>query len=244
MPQYFFTEKGYLRLKDEIEKLDRLLKNDIAKEIGTAAAHGDLKENGEYHAAKEKQNMTAARLRGLQERFSGANVVRKDELLPEESVTFGKRVKIRETTTGAERECTILGDGEADPDQGIIAYNSSARDRAQDRRDRGSARRTPHLPHPGCVFADGYRLMVPSHVIDWAFSAPISGDVPRQVLGSRTAVATGSSPARRTAPRPSRPFRRFSRCSSRASAPSRRSWRCSPWWCGRSTSRTPPSSAS
>ena len=82
MPQYFFTEKGYLRLKDEIEKLDRLLKNDIAKEIGTAAAHGDLKENAEYHAAKEKQNMTAARLRGLQERFSGANVVRKDELLP------------------------------------------------------------------------------------------------------------------------------------------------------------------
>ncbi len=124
MTQYFFTEKGYLRLKDEIEKLDRLLKNDIAKDIGTAAAHGDLKENGEYHAAKEKQNMTAARLRHLQERFSGANVVRKDELLPEESVTFGKRVKIRETTTGAERECTILGDGEADPDQGIIAYNS------------------------------------------------------------------------------------------------------------------------
>ena len=124
MPQFFFTEKGYLRLKDEIEKLDRLLKNDIAKEIATAAAHGDLKENGEYHAAKEKQVMTAAKLRLLQERFSGANVVRKDELLPEQSVTFGKRVKIRETTTGAVRECCILGDGEADPDQGIIAYNS------------------------------------------------------------------------------------------------------------------------
>ena len=124
MPQYFFTEKGYLRLKEEMEKLDRLLKNDIAKEIATAAAHGDLKENGEYHAAKEKQTMTAAKLRQLQERFSGANVVRKDELLPEESVTFGKRIKIRETTTGAERQCTILGDGEADPDQGIIAYNS------------------------------------------------------------------------------------------------------------------------
>jgi|SRR5712672_2239281 len=124
MPQFFFTEKGYLRLKDEIEKLDRLLKNDIAKEIGTAAAHGDLKENGEYHAAKEKQTMTAARLRHLQERFSGANVVRKDELLPEEAVTFGKRIEIRETKTGAERECTILGDGEADPDMGIIAYNS------------------------------------------------------------------------------------------------------------------------
>jgi transcription elongation factor GreA len=124
MPQFFFTEKGYIRLGQEIEKLDRLLKNDIAKEIATAAAHGDLKENGEYHAAKEKQALTAARLRSLQERFSGANVVRKDELLPEESVTFGKRITIREKTTGAIRECSILGDGEADPDQGIIAYNS------------------------------------------------------------------------------------------------------------------------
>ena len=124
MPQFFFTEKGYIKLGQEIEKLDRLLKNDIAKEIATAAAHGDLKENGEYHAAKEKQAMTAAKLRILQERFSGANVVRKDELLPEESVTFGKHIKIREKTTGNIRECTILGDGEADPDQGIIAYNS------------------------------------------------------------------------------------------------------------------------
>ncbi len=124
MPQYFFTENGYLKLRDEIERLDKLLKNDIAKEIATAAAHGDLKENGEYHAAKEKQAHTAARLRQLQERFTGANVVRKDELLPEESVTFGKTVKIRDVNSGKERVCTILGDGETDPDQGIIAYNS------------------------------------------------------------------------------------------------------------------------
>jgi len=124
MASYFFTEKGYLKLKDEIEKLDKLLKNDIAKEIATAAAHGDLKENGEYHAAKEKQVMTAAKLRQLQERFTGANVVRRDELLPVESVTFGKRIKIRDVNSGAERECSILGDGETDSEKGIIAYNS------------------------------------------------------------------------------------------------------------------------
>ena len=162
MPQYFFTEKGYLKLKEEIERLDKLLKNEIAREIGTAAAHGDLKENGEYHAAKEKQVMTAARLRSLQERFSGANVVRKDELLPEEAVTFGKRVKIRETRTGAERECTILGDGEADPDQGIIAYNSPLAVALIGRR----LGETVEVKLPAglrtyqileCVFADGYR---------------------------------------------------------------------------------------
>ncbi len=124
MAQFFFTEKGYLRLKEEIERLDKYLKNDIAKEIAAAASHGDLKENGEYHAAKEKQRFTATRLQQLQERFSGANVVRKDELLPEESVTFGKRIKIRDVNSGNVRECTILGDGETDSGRGIIAYNS------------------------------------------------------------------------------------------------------------------------
>jgi transcription elongation factor GreA len=111
MAQFYFTEKGYHKLKSEVERLDKLLKNDIAREIATAAAHGDLKENGEYHAAKEKQSHTATRLRQLQERLSGANVVRKDELLPEESVTFGKKIKIRDVNSGRERD-------------GIIAYNS------------------------------------------------------------------------------------------------------------------------
>jgi transcription elongation factor GreA len=124
MAQYYLTESGYLKLKDEIDRLEKLLKNDIAKEIAAAAAHGDLKENGEYHAAKEKQVLTAAKLRQLQERFSGTNVVRKEELLPVESVTFGKRIKIRDQKTGAERVCTILGEGETDPENGIIAYNS------------------------------------------------------------------------------------------------------------------------
>jgi transcription elongation factor GreA len=124
MTQFFFTEKGYQNLQAEIARLDKLLKTDIAREIATAAAHGDLKENGEYHAAKEKQQMTAAKLRQLQERLTGANVVRKDELLPEESVTFGKRIKIRDTKTGNLRECSILGEGETDSERGIIAYNS------------------------------------------------------------------------------------------------------------------------
>ena len=124
MAQYFFTENGYRKLKGEIDRLEKLLKNDIAREIAAAAAHGDLKENGEYHAAKEKQVLTAAKLRQLQERFTGANVVRKEELLPAESVTFGKKIKIRDVKSGAERECTILGDGETDPENGVIAYNS------------------------------------------------------------------------------------------------------------------------
>lgn len=124
MARYYYTEKGYHRLRDEIKKLDKLVKRDIAKEIAAAADHGDLKENAEYKAAKEKQAHYAKKLRELQERFTGANVVRKEELLPEDSVTFGKRIKIKDVNSGAERECAILGDGETDREKGIIAYNS------------------------------------------------------------------------------------------------------------------------
>ena len=124
MAQFFYSESGYKKLKQEIDKLDKLVKHDLPKEIAAAAGHGDLKENAEYAAAKEKQTHAANKLRRLQERFSGANVVRKEELLPEDSVTFGKRIRIKEVSTGDERVCTILGDGESDPDNGIIAYNS------------------------------------------------------------------------------------------------------------------------
>ncbi len=124
MSQYFYTEKGYKQLGEEIKALDKLIKTDIAKEIATAADHGDLKENAEYAAAKEKQAHAANKLRQLHQRFTGANVVRREELLPVESVTFGKKIKIRDVESGAERECSILGEGEADPDKGSIAYTS------------------------------------------------------------------------------------------------------------------------
>jgi len=124
MARFYLTEKGYQELQAEILKLDKHIKNDISKEIATAADHGDLKENAEYAAAKEKQVAAANKLRQLHERLTGANVVRRDELLPEESVTFGKTIKIRDTDSGRERVCTILGEGETDPDEGIIAYTS------------------------------------------------------------------------------------------------------------------------
>jgi transcription elongation factor GreA len=124
MAQYYYSEKGYLKLKEEIARLDKLVKFDIAKEIATAAAHGDLKENAEYRAAKEKQMHYAKRLQELGARFTGANVVRREELMPAEAVTFGKKVRIRDVNTGAERQCTILGEGETDRSKGVIAYTS------------------------------------------------------------------------------------------------------------------------
>ena len=123
MPQYYFTEKGHRKLKDEIEKLEKFIKKDIAAEIAAAREHGDLKENAEYAAAKEKQAMTAAKLQQMQERYKNATIVRREDL-PEDTVTLGKRVKIKDKDSGDEREYTILGDGETDIDNGIISYET------------------------------------------------------------------------------------------------------------------------
>ncbi len=124
MARYYFTEKGYRELAAEVERLELELKTDIAKQIAEAAAHGDLRENAEYAAAKERQQQVANRLRALKEQLSGANVVRREELEPADAVTFGKTIRIVDVDTGDEREYTILGDGESDPDRNIISYQS------------------------------------------------------------------------------------------------------------------------
>jgi len=123
MTEYYFTEKGYQKLKDDIEKLERFIKHDISKEIGAALEMGDLRENAEYAAAKDKQATHMARLGQLQERFRRARIVRKEDL-PADIVTLGKRVKIKDAESGDERQYTILGEGETDIDRGIISYQS------------------------------------------------------------------------------------------------------------------------
>jgi transcription elongation factor GreA len=123
MKQYYFTEAGYQKLKNEIEALEKFIKQDIAKEIAAAREHGDLKENAEYDAAKAKQESYMAKLGQLQQRFSNARIIRKQDL-PADIVTLGKKVKIRDVESGDEDNYIILGDGETDIDNGIISYQS------------------------------------------------------------------------------------------------------------------------
>jgi len=123
MKQYYFTKSGYEKLKNEIDKLEKYIKQDIAKEIAAAREQGDLSENAEYEAAKEKQANYMAKLGQLQERFQNARIIRKEDL-PKETVSLGKKVKIRDVKTGDEEEYTILGEGETDIDNGIISYQT------------------------------------------------------------------------------------------------------------------------
>ena len=123
MKLYYFTEKGYQKLKNEIDDLEKYIKNVIAKEIATAREQGDLRENAEYEAAKDKQANYMAKLGQLQERFANARIIRKGDL-PLDTVTLGKCVKIRDLNSGQEFDYTILGEGETDIDNGIISYQS------------------------------------------------------------------------------------------------------------------------
>ncbi len=123
MKRYYFTEKGYQKIKQEIDKLEKYLKQDIAKEIATAREHGDLRENAEYEAAKEKQANYMAKLGQLQERFANAQIIRRADL-PPDTITLGKRVHIRDLNSGEELHYTILGEGESDIDNGIISYQT------------------------------------------------------------------------------------------------------------------------
>jgi transcription elongation factor GreA len=125
MSSRLFTKKGLRKLHKEIEELDRYIRIDIANALQTAAAHGDLRENAEYAAAKEKQALSMARLRELRERVRGAEIVRKNDF-PDDIVSLLKKVKIRDVDTGDVEEYVILGDGETDTETGddVISYKS------------------------------------------------------------------------------------------------------------------------
>lgn len=122
MPQ-FYTAAGLKKLRDEIAELEHLIKVQIPKELHSAAAHGDLRENAEYQAAKEKQAYSMTRLRELRERARSAEIVEKRDF-PDDIVTLLKKVKIKDVEEDVIEEYTILGDGDTDLDNGIISYTS------------------------------------------------------------------------------------------------------------------------
>jgi transcription elongation factor GreA len=119
----FFTAEGLAKIRKEIKELERLIKVDIPRDLAAAAAHGDLRENAEYQAAKEKQAFSMTRLRELRDRVHGAEVVRPSDF-PDDIVTLLKRVKVKDVDSGEVEEYVILGDGDTDLEKNIISYQS------------------------------------------------------------------------------------------------------------------------
>jgi transcription elongation factor GreA len=109
------------RFEDEITQLDRELTQELPKEIKRARELGDLRENAEYHAAKERQGFIEARIRELETKVSGAEVIEPPR--GGSRITFGSTVLLR-AADGKTLRYQIVGSDEADPAQGRISVLS------------------------------------------------------------------------------------------------------------------------
>jgi transcription elongation factor GreA len=115
------TRDGFTRLQQELEQLKREERPRIIKAIAEARAHGDLSENAEYHAAKERQGFIEARIRELEAKLSAAEVIEPPR--DGSRVTFGSTVLLR-GPDGKEVRYQIVGSDEADPSAGRISILS------------------------------------------------------------------------------------------------------------------------
>ena len=112
------TRPGYNRLREELERLKRVERPAITRAIAEARAHGDLSENAEYHAAREKQSFTEARINEFEAKLSTAEVL--DPPTSGLRVIFGSTVRL-EDEGGKETRYQIVGSDETDPTRGRIS---------------------------------------------------------------------------------------------------------------------------
>ncbi|MCX6105892.1 MAG: transcription elongation factor GreA [Proteobacteria bacterium] len=119
-----FTREGFAKLKLELEQLKSVERPKIIREIADARAHGDLSENAEYHAAKEKQGFIEGRIADLDDKLSRGQVVEPSETENEARVRFGTFVTVSDEETGEAKTYRIVGELEADLERGMISLSS------------------------------------------------------------------------------------------------------------------------
>jgi transcription elongation factor GreA len=112
------TRQGYARLQTELDRLKKVERPRITKAIGEARSHGDLAENAEYHAAREKQSFIEGRIAEIETKLGHAEVI--DPPTDGDRVTFGSTVLLADETGKAFRY-QIVGSDEAEPDKGRIS---------------------------------------------------------------------------------------------------------------------------
>lgn len=118
------TVAGELALRKELDFLKTEKRPRIIKDIATAREHGDLKENAEYHAAREEQSFTEGRIQELESKLSNAQVIDVTEIPYSEKVIFGTTVHLINCDTDEEVCYQIVGDDEADIKALKISFNS------------------------------------------------------------------------------------------------------------------------
>jgi len=118
------TQKGAERLRAELDRLKSQERPRIIQAIAEARAHGDLKENAEYHAAREQQGFTEGRINELEAALSYAEVIDVTRLNAGSKIVFGATVDLADEDSGEEISYQIVGDLEADIKQRLISVSS------------------------------------------------------------------------------------------------------------------------
>src|ERR1700722_7150836 len=117
------TPEGQARPREEIERLREVELPQVVKDIGTAREHGDLSENAEYHAAKERQGMIVARINHIEQSLSRAEIIDPSKLSGSK-IQFGARVRLLNVDSDKEETYQIVGPEEADIKIGRISVAS------------------------------------------------------------------------------------------------------------------------
>ena len=117
------TKEGYEKLKKDLDRIIKVERPKNIKDIEEARAHGDLSENAEYHAAKERQAHLDAKKRELEHKLSHAQIIDVSKLT-NEKVVFGSTVTLTDNESGAIKKYTLIGQEEADFKKGKISVQS------------------------------------------------------------------------------------------------------------------------
>ncbi len=118
------TVRGANLLRDELKKLKSEDRPSVIKAIAEARAHGDLKENAEYHAAKDQQGFIEARIKDIEAKLSNTEIIDVTTVDAKGKVVFGSTVKLLDVQADSEIIYTIVGEDEADIKTGLISYTS------------------------------------------------------------------------------------------------------------------------
>jgi len=118
------TVTGLEKIKIELDERKNITRPKIVQAIAEARSHGDLKENAEYHAAKEEQGLNEKKIQELETTIAKANVIDVTQLEKSDKVVFGSTISVKDLETEKESKYKIVGKDEADVKNGLIFYQS------------------------------------------------------------------------------------------------------------------------